>query len=98
MVGLANFSDVNISSASRTVALLKRKGLLTASVAPNSRRRNVELTLEGWEALKNDPLRALTTVVGAMSSADRAILRRLVEGVLLKLNPAAFDASETPRH
>lgn len=97
MAGLANFSDVNISSASRTVAVLKRKGLLSDSGAPSGRRRNIELTVEGWEVLKKDPLRDLRTVTAGMSPADKTVLRRLIGDLLMRLCPKAFDEPETPR-
>lgn len=86
MSELAAFSGVNPSSASRTVSLLKGKGLVTASADPdNQRRQTIDLTEDGWNALNADPLADLLRVVSRLSLDDKITLRRLTEIVVVNM-------------
>jgi DNA-binding MarR family transcriptional regulator len=89
MSDLADFSGVNPSSASRTVSLLKEKGLITSSADPdNQRRQRIDLTTEGWRTLTADPLADLMAVVSRLAADDKVMLRRLTEAVVIALRSA----------
>lgn len=81
--GLAAFSGVNPSSASRTVGLLRDKGLIETFVEPgDQRRQKIELTAEGWQILAMDPLSDLLTVISRLATDDKVALRRLAEALV----------------
>ncbi len=89
MSDLADFSGVNPSSASRTVSLLKEKGLITSSADPdNQRKQRIDLTAEGWRALTVDPLADLLAVVSRLPLEDKLALRRLTETIVISLQGA----------
>jgi DNA-binding MarR family transcriptional regulator len=73
--GLAAFSGVRTSSACRTVALLKRKGLVAVKPgADGGRQMYIELTEAGRSLLTRDPLRNLTDMVAGMDRGEKTRL------------------------
>lgn len=91
--GLAAYSGVNVSSASRTIRLLSTKGLVTTKThSADSRVRVVSLTPAGRELLGRDPLAALATALAALDDTDQVMLRDLLEKVLFELYPKPFNS------
>jgi len=84
---LSEFSGVNHSSASRTVATLARKGLITIEPDGSNRRsRRLTLTQDGWSLLERDPLYVLASQVGSLSEHDRVMLHGLIETLVNRIN------------
>jgi DNA-binding MarR family transcriptional regulator len=90
--GLASYSGVNSSSASRTIQLLRRKGLVTIEAAlGDSRVKCVSLSPAGRELLNRDPLLDLAAIVQlALDADERVALGVLLEKILFELCPKPF--------
>lgn len=72
---LAAYSGISHSSASRTVAVLIRKGLVAAEAErQGGRRRRLTLTESGWNLLKKDPLRRLANTISSLPSDEKISL------------------------
>lgn len=87
VVGLSKYQGTNPGTASRTIAVLARKGLIEVSVDPNDKRsRIVTLTPVGRGLLERDPLRIVERIVASMPAemqgALAAGLRDLLGGLL----------------
>jgi DNA-binding MarR family transcriptional regulator len=77
---LAGFSGVAPSSASRTVAALARKGLITVRRSGPGRQTRIELTDAGRSMLNRDPLRGLARVLETLEEGEkRHLLARFDE-------------------
>ncbi|MBI5162955.1 MAG: MarR family transcriptional regulator [Magnetospirillum sp.] len=91
--GLSAFSGVNRSSASRTIAALAKKGLITAELHDKGRRnRKVELTSAGWRMLDDDPLEALAHHLASLPEDRLTVLHGTLEFLRTKLR-----VTKTPR-
>ncbi|MTJ81521.1 MAG: MarR family transcriptional regulator [Telmatospirillum sp.] len=89
--GLAAYTGVNVSSASRTIQLLLGKGLVRVETdLGDCRIKVVTLTDAGTLLLERDPLTALSAAVGTLDEAERADLRDLLEKLLFALFPKPF--------
>lgn len=90
--GLAAYSGVNQSSASRTIQLLQGKGLVTIAVdSGDGRVKNVSLTPAGHDLLQRDPLiRLAGAVAKALDPGEVAMSGTLLEKVLFELCPRPF--------
>ena len=91
--GLAAYSGVNVSSASRTIRLLRSKGL--ATIAPDlddNRIRRVVLTNSGQELLDRDPLAILAEAVTALDEVEQTALQDLLGKVLDRMSAKPFTA------
>lgn len=90
--GLAAYSGVNQSSASRTIHLLAAKGLVTIEAVPGDGRvRQVTLKAAGWGMLERDPLAKLSEAIGRLAADDQAHLRDLLAKLLFEMTPGPFD-------
>ncbi len=89
--GLAAYTGVNASSASRTIQLLLGKGLVrTETDLGDCRIRVVSLSQTGIELLDRDPLAALTGAMHTLDEDEQVVLRDLLEKVLFQLFPKPF--------
>ncbi|PKU24964.1 MarR family transcriptional regulator [Telmatospirillum siberiense] len=89
--GLAAYTGVNVSSASRTIQLLLTKGLVrTEPDLGDSRIRVVSLSQAGLDLLNRDPLAALANALHTLDHEEQASLRDLLEKVLFELFPKPF--------
>ncbi len=94
--GLAAYTGVNASSASRTIQLLLAKGLVrTETDLGDCRIRVVSLSREGADLLQRDPLAALAAALHTLDDGEQAVLRDLLEKVLFKLFPKPFKSEES---
>jgi DNA-binding MarR family transcriptional regulator len=92
--GLAAYTGVNASSASRTIQLLLAKGLVrTETDLGDCRMRMVSLSQAGIDLLDRDPLAALAGALHTLNENEQAILRDLLEKVLFELFPKPFKGS-----
>ena len=67
IVGLANFQGINPATASRTISLLERRGLIIITMDPKDKRsRIVTLTEAGHDLLSRDPLKAIERAVAVL--------------------------------
>ena len=86
--GLAAFTGVGHSSASRTVAVLVKKGLLTIDdERGHDRSRRITLTPEGWALLKKDPLTRIVKVVASLPHGDQAAVHNSLNQLLSGIGP-----------
>ena len=70
VVGLAQYQAINPGSASRTIAVLVRRGLLDMVVSPTDKRaRIVSLTDAGRALLAQDPLKTVEAAIADMPDA-----------------------------
>ena len=92
--GLAAYSGVNVSSASRTVQALHGKQLVSVEMdSRDGRVRQVQLTEAGRHLLERDPLNVLAAAVeAALAVEERRALRDLLEKVLFELCPKPFKS------
>lgn len=91
--GLAAYSGVNQSSASRTIQLLQKKGLVHIGTDPQDNRiRRVSLSESGRELLTRDPLATLAAAVETLDPEQKEILRDSLESVLFQLCPKPFQS------
>ena len=82
------FFGVSHSSASRTVAVLVRKGLVAVSPergADNS--RHLALTPPGWEVLKHDPLRRVADVIADLPQPQSVALHDALAALVARMKP-----------
>ena len=94
--GLAGYSGVNMSSASRTIKLLHQKNLVAIEAdAEDNRVRRVTLTGPGYELLERDPLTELAGAVQRLAGDDQDALRNGLEKVLFELYPKPFKKKPT---
>ena len=95
--GVAAYSGVNHSSASRTVAALVGKGLVEVSACDDGdRRKRIDLTQDGWCLLGSDPLNHLIASVGDIPATDLIALRRLSEELMSRLSSRQGATSSAP--
>jgi DNA-binding MarR family transcriptional regulator len=98
IAALAAYSGVNHSSASRTLAALRAKGLIDIHPTEHhGRTQRLDLTPKGWECLNADPLHHLTDCITDLPPQDMVALRRLVEELLLKISRRAVGAGRSER-
>lgn len=91
--GLAAYSGVNQSSASRTIQLLQGKGLVTIETDPRDNRvRRVTLSQAGCDLLQRDPLATLAAAVDGLDAPEKLALGDGLEKVLFNLCPRPFNA------
>ncbi|MDR3436864.1 MarR family transcriptional regulator [Telmatospirillum sp.] len=89
--GLAAYTGVNASSASRTIQLLLGKGLVRIETdLGDCRIRVVTLSRAGVDLVERDPLRALATALNTLDDTERTSLRDLLEKLLFELFPKPF--------
>jgi DNA-binding MarR family transcriptional regulator len=86
-MGLAAFQGTNSATASRTVAVLTRRGLLDSEpIAIDRRSRTINLTASGQDLLAaRDPLLRIEEAVAAIPSAMQVRLGRDIQGLLIAL-------------
>ena len=95
--GLAAYSGVNASSASRTIQQLLQKDLITITTDPwDNRVKTATLTQAGRDLLMRDPLANLADVVTRLGSQEQVALRDLLEKLLFGLCPKPFDTKDNP--
>lgn len=93
--GLAAYSGVNQSSASRTIQLLQKKGLVSIGTDPQDNRiRRVALSESGRDLLTRDPLATLAAAVETLKPEQKESLRDSLESVLFQLCPKPFRSDE----
>lgn len=89
--GLAVYTGVNVSSASRTIQLLLSKRLVsTETDLVDNRVRVVSLSDAGRELLNRDPLAELAAAFDVLDAEEQTVLRDLLEKVLFELFPKPF--------
>ncbi|MGQ9370633.1 MarR family winged helix-turn-helix transcriptional regulator [Azospirillum sp. A39] len=67
VVGLSRYQGTNPGTASRTIAVLERRGLVAVAVDPDDKRgRIVSLTETGRDALAGDPLKTVEQAIAAL--------------------------------
>lgn len=89
VVGLARYQGTNPGTASRTIAVLVRRGLLDVTVSSNDKRaRIVSLTADGQELLARDPLRIVEHAIGTLSSDAQTGLFTGLKDLLAQLHGA----------
>ncbi len=89
--GLAAYSGVNQSSASRTIQLLARKQLVVISVDDNDGRvRRISLSPKGQRLLERDPLFTLVAAMERLAPDEQIALRNLLSKVSFELYPKPF--------
>jgi DNA-binding MarR family transcriptional regulator len=90
--GLAAYSGVNQSSASRTIQLLADKKLVEVGIdTEDARIRLVSLTSAGRELLERDPLFALAAAVERLDPTEQVALRDTLAKVIFELHPRPFS-------
>ena len=93
--GLAAYSGVNASSASRTIQQLLQKKLVSIATGPwDNRVKTVSLTQSGRDLLERDPLDNLADVVSLLTPAEQVALRDILEKLLFGLCPKPFDSDQ----
>jgi DNA-binding MarR family transcriptional regulator len=86
VMGLATFQGTNPATASRTIAVLTRRGLLdSVPVADDRRSRTINLTESGRDLLARDPLLRVEEAVGTMPTALQARFGADIQGLLAAL-------------
>jgi DNA-binding MarR family transcriptional regulator len=86
VMGLATFQGTNPATASRTIAVLTRRGLLdSVPVADDRRSRTINLTAAGRDLLARDPLLRVEEAIAAMPPAMQARLGGDIQGLLASL-------------
>ncbi len=96
---LAEFFGVSHSSASRTVAVLARKGLVSVDAErTKDRTRRIALTPRGWDALSQDPLRRLARVIALLPPHEKVALHNTLTDLLGQMTvPAKDDDNPRPK-
>ena len=89
VTGLTAYSGVNQSSATRTVQLLQKKGLVEIQV--EGRFKRISLTEKGRRMLDRDPLMQLETAVADIDPGAKAMLRDALAMLLLRLYRKPFS-------
>ncbi|MBI1359821.1 MAG: MarR family transcriptional regulator [Alphaproteobacteria bacterium] len=90
--GVAVYLGVTHAPASRAVAALARKELVTVRPDPEDRRvRRIDLTSAGRALLDQDPVHRLTSAIEGLDTRAQADFARTLEAVYAKL--AKTDAS-----
>ena len=90
---IAKYVGVTAAPASRAVATLEKRGLLTKRTHPNNARTLViQITKNGMEFLENDPMLILASRLRALSSRERATFIKTLRA--LSLNPASGPLPE----
>jgi len=83
---LTSFSGVNHSSASRTVAILVKKGLVSADRGQGADRSlRLSVTQKGWELLENDPLNHIVAMVATLPYHEQAALHNTLNCLLSRM-------------
>ena len=83
---LAEFSGVGHSAASRTVAVLVKKGLVTVDPERGPHRsRRIALTQDGWALLERDPLNKIVEVVASLPQEEKAALHNSLNSLLSRI-------------
>lgn len=78
--GVASYLGVTHAPASRAVAALHRKGLVTVKADPEDRRvRRIDLTPAGRALLNSDPVNRLTSAIDAMREGERQEFARCLQ-------------------
>jgi DNA-binding MarR family transcriptional regulator len=84
--GVANYLGVTHAPASRAVASLVRKQLVTVRADSEDRRvRRIDLTASGRALLEHDPVHRLTTAIEGLSAAKQAEFAETLETLYGKL-------------
>lgn len=84
--GVATYLGVTHAPASRAVASLVRKQLVTVKPDPEDRRvRRIDLTAAGRSLLDHDPVHRLTTAIEALGEKKQADLAETLETLYGKL-------------
>lgn len=86
--GLTAYSGVNQSSATRTVQLLLKKGLI--EIQQDRRFKRISLTDTGRDLLLRDPLKQLADAVQTLASDDKRAFGDTLATLLLQLYPRPF--------
>ena len=94
VAGLARYLGVTLGPASRAVAALVRKGLITSEADPKDRRKNrLALTRAGKAVLGDDPIHDAGAIIARMPLAIQAALGEAMAHLLVNLGNGA-DTSE----
>ena len=84
--GVANYLGVTHAPASRAVASLVRKQLVTVRADSEDRRvRRIDLTASGRSLLEHDPVHRLTTAIESLGSSRQQELADMLEILYAKL-------------
>jgi DNA-binding MarR family transcriptional regulator len=87
--GVATFLGVTHAPASRAVAALARKELVTVKTDSEDRRvRRIDLTAAGRALLDQDPVHRLTSAIEALDSRAQTEFARTLETVYGRLTKA----------
>lgn len=87
--GVATFLGVTHAPASRAVAALARKELVTVKADNEDRRvRRIDITSAGRALLDQDPVHRLTSAIGALDSRAQTEFARTLETVYGRLTKA----------
>jgi DNA-binding MarR family transcriptional regulator len=87
--GVATYLGVTHAPASRAVAALARKNLVTVKADADDRRvRRIDLTNSGKSLLDHDPVHRLTAAIEALSSGQQKELAAVLETLYGRLAKA----------
>lgn len=87
--GLAGFQGINAATASRTIASLSRRGLLTVEAKVEDRRvKIVTLTQAGRDILNEDPLATIAQSMENMTDERLEAMSADLEAIYLALSSA----------
>ncbi len=87
---LSEFFGISHSSASRTVAVLARKGLVSVDAErTKDRTRPIALTPMGWDALSEDPLQRLAYVIAVLPAQEKVALHNILTSLLNHMTGSA---------
>lgn len=87
--GLGKYLGVTLGPASRAAAALVRRGFITPRSNPDDRRSSLfDLTDEGREQLKHDPLFRLAHAISSVGDEEEAKLSRMLLEISENLNSA----------
>jgi DNA-binding MarR family transcriptional regulator len=87
--GVASYLGVTHAPASRAVAALARKNLVTVKADADDRRvRRIDLTSSGKSLLDHDPVHRLTAAIEALSTSQQKELAAALESLYGRLAKA----------
>ena len=85
--GIATFFGITKGPASRAVAALERRGLLTSMPNPDDGRSQIyALSQKGRNALEQDPLRRLAAAISSLPPIDQKVFQKSIFAIADELN------------